>query len=331
MEGRPDVTVIVPAFNAETTIEQALSSVLTQEDVRAETIIVDDGSTDATAEVASHLVAATPGETVRLLRHPGGANRGVAASRNLALANARAAIVAFLDADDYFLPGALAAGVQVFGAFADVVLVYGRVEPAGAGPADTRFVGAGVPGHPFSLARWLLFENPLPTSGTMVRLNAILDTGFPQGLRHQIEDWAAWLAVSQRGPAFFVDRQLACYRRSPASWSARLEDRWLRHAQSVEEAAVLRSFARGEERVAAGDLRAALAYRAGTLMVEAAGQVVRLRLGDARRCLATARAVAGSPRTLAGALVLWMPRIRVRAWFPRRNPVGPPWRRFTAS
>ena len=326
-----EVTVVVPAYNAETTVVEALESVVAQGDVSVEVVIVDDGSTDATATVVTRAGRRPNGGRVRLLQHPGNTNRGVAASRNLGVEQARAEFIAFLDADDCLLPGALAAGLEVFRRYPDVVLVYGRVKRTEVVRGRATFVGSGVPNRPFSLARWLLFENPLPTSGTMVRRKAMLGCRFPEGLRHQIEDWAAWLALSRRGPAYFLDRELACYRRSPGSWSARLDDRWVRHAQLREEADLLRSFREKNPAVSASDVDEALAYRSGVLLVEAVGCMARLRFGTAWRCLASARTLAGSAPIFVRAAVYWMPHIRLRSWLPPRGSAGPNWRRFTAS
>jgi glycosyltransferase involved in cell wall biosynthesis len=331
VDAEPEVTVVVPAFNAEATISQAISSVLAQEGACAETIVVDDGSTDATRRAVDEIARGAGEGRVRQLSHAGGLNRGVAASRNLALAQARAGIVAFLDADDFLLPGALAAGLAVFRAFPGVVLVYGRVGSAGAIQSRAGFVGLGVAGRPFSLARWLLFENPLPTSGTMARRGATTDVRFPEGLQHQIEDWAAWLALSRKGMAYFLDQALACYRSSTGSWSLRLADRWVRHAQLVEEANLLRSLPQREADVSPRDVNEALAYRSGVLLVETVGQLARLRLSTARRCLASAEAIAGTPAVLARAAVWWAPRLRFRALFPPKRSPGPTWRIFTAS
>jgi glycosyltransferase involved in cell wall biosynthesis len=84
------VTVIVPAYQAEAYLAQALDSALAQNHGASEIVVVDDGSRDATAQIAE----ARP---VRLLRQP---NRGPAAARNAGLALARGAFITILDADD---------------------------------------------------------------------------------------------------------------------------------------------------------------------------------------------------------------------------------------
>ncbi|HUB49580.1 MAG TPA: glycosyltransferase [Acetobacteraceae bacterium] len=96
-------SVIVPAYNAENTLQQAVNSAMEQTGVCLEVLVIDDASTDGTAAVAEALTARDP--RVRLLRQP--VNRGPAAARNRGLAAALGTWVALLDADDEFAPGRL--------------------------------------------------------------------------------------------------------------------------------------------------------------------------------------------------------------------------------
>lgn len=95
----PLVSVVVPAFNAEATLERTLRSVSAQDYPRLEILIVDDGSTDGTAAIAGRFCAAEP--RARLLRKENG---GVASARNLGIAEARGDFVAPLDSDDIWHP-----------------------------------------------------------------------------------------------------------------------------------------------------------------------------------------------------------------------------------
>jgi glycosyltransferase involved in cell wall biosynthesis len=93
---QPLVTVIIPAFNYARYIEQCISSVLQQTYPRIETIVVDDGSTDNTADVIKKF-----GDKIRIVRQ---ANSGVSVARNTGLLNSSGEYVAFLDADDWWEP-----------------------------------------------------------------------------------------------------------------------------------------------------------------------------------------------------------------------------------
>lgn len=104
MAGRP-VSVIIPAFNAEDFLAEAVASVVGQPHRPLEVIIVDDGSTDGTLPLARSLAEAH-GE-VKVVSHPGGENRGLPATRNLGIQHASGDLIGFLDADDVWLPGKL--------------------------------------------------------------------------------------------------------------------------------------------------------------------------------------------------------------------------------
>jgi glycosyltransferase involved in cell wall biosynthesis len=98
----PTVSVIIPAHDRAETIERAVRSVLEQSLRDLEVVVVDDGSSDATAEIAE----STGDPRVRLIRHP--VNRGAAAARNTGIRQARGEFIAFLDSDDEFMEGKLA-------------------------------------------------------------------------------------------------------------------------------------------------------------------------------------------------------------------------------
>jgi len=100
----PWLSVLIPAFNVQTYLEESVGSVLAQADADVEVLIVDDCSTDGTADLMSSLAAADA--RVRCLRHA--QNQGVSVTRNTLLDHARGRYVWFLDADDYLAPGAIA-------------------------------------------------------------------------------------------------------------------------------------------------------------------------------------------------------------------------------
>jgi len=94
---RDDVSIVIPAYNAEHFIAQTLESALQQEQPAREIIVVDDGSTDATAQLAGQFA----GRGVRLVRQ---ANAGPGAARNAGIAAATSTRILFLDADDLLFP-----------------------------------------------------------------------------------------------------------------------------------------------------------------------------------------------------------------------------------
>lgn len=96
------VSVVIPVYDAEPYVAQAVDSALEQPQTE-EVLLVEDGSTDRSLEICQELEADEP--RVRLLRHPDGRNQGAGATRNLGVNHARCEFLAFLDADDYYLPG----------------------------------------------------------------------------------------------------------------------------------------------------------------------------------------------------------------------------------
>lgn len=104
----PTVSVLVPTWNAAGTIAGTLASALEVREVPLEVIVVDDGSTDGTADVVRKMVAKDP----RVVLVPLGENGGVSNARNAGLARVRGEWLTHLDADDRFLPGGLATLVR---------------------------------------------------------------------------------------------------------------------------------------------------------------------------------------------------------------------------
>ena len=114
----PTASIIVPAYNAADTLPETLDSLLAQSFRDFEIIIVDDGSTDATADVA---YGYTLDPRVSIVSQ---ANRGLAGARNSGIAAARGLYVGFCDADDLWAPGKLAAHVMHLDMNPDVGLSY---------------------------------------------------------------------------------------------------------------------------------------------------------------------------------------------------------------
>jgi hypothetical protein len=105
------VSVIIPVYNAAPFLREAVQSALTQSEVQ-EVLLIEDSSTDDSLIVCQQL--ASEQERVTLLRHEGGINRGAGASRNLGIANSQYSYIAFLDADDVYLPGRFTFAAQIF-------------------------------------------------------------------------------------------------------------------------------------------------------------------------------------------------------------------------
>ena len=102
-DGKPLVSVVVPIFNADKFLTCTIQSVKKQTYNHWELILVDDGSTDNSADIARFFADSHP-ERIRFYQHPGRDNKGSSATRNTGIRNARGEFVAFLDADDKWAP-----------------------------------------------------------------------------------------------------------------------------------------------------------------------------------------------------------------------------------
>jgi len=96
-----EVSVVIPVYNAAPYVRDAVLSALEQPET-AEVLLIEDGSPDDSFAVCEDLAASY--ELVRLYRHPNGENRGASASRNLGIEKSSCDFIAFLDADDFYLP-----------------------------------------------------------------------------------------------------------------------------------------------------------------------------------------------------------------------------------
>jgi glycosyltransferase involved in cell wall biosynthesis len=106
---RPSISVVIPVYNGATFLAATIASVLQQSCLPQELLVVDDGSTDNSADIAAAVVA-PPATRVRLIRQ---ANQGPAAARNRGIAEATGEFLAFLDADDLWLPDKLSLQVAM--------------------------------------------------------------------------------------------------------------------------------------------------------------------------------------------------------------------------
>lgn len=177
--------------------------------------------------VARRYAETYPGR-VRYLRHPDGANRGMSASRNLGLAQARGTYVAFLDGDDTWLPGKLKAQLQLFADHPEAGMVsgatlYWRSWEGGTGLDELRPVGL----PPESLVRPPLAMKLLyplgtgaspSTSGFMVRRDVALAVGgFEEEFRGLFEDQAFKVKIYLTTPIFVSGQCFDRYRQHQAS------------------------------------------------------------------------------------------------------------------
>ena len=192
----PTVTVVVPAYNAEEYIGEALNAVLSQTAPADEVIVVDDGSTDGTLD------ALVPFRSeVRIVEQ---ANRGCAGAYNRGFAEARCDYVARCDSDDIWEPDKLERQRAALIAHPEVDIavgaawVFGRTERLFADPP-----GAGVL-DPEAFNRTLYRANVLCASSALIRRDLFEALG-PFADRLACDDYDYWLRAAKAGAVFFYD------------------------------------------------------------------------------------------------------------------------------
>jgi glycosyltransferase involved in cell wall biosynthesis/SAM-dependent methyltransferase len=126
MLSRPLVSIVTIFHNEERFLAEAIESALAQTYPRWELLLCDDGSTDGSPAIARAFAAAHP-DRIRYLQHPGGANRGMSATRNLGIASARGELISFLDGDDVWVPEKLTRQVRLLQENPEAGAVYGRL------------------------------------------------------------------------------------------------------------------------------------------------------------------------------------------------------------
>ena len=204
----PTVSVVLATRNQARWLDQAIAGVRAQTFTDWDLWVVDDGSTDDTpAVVARH--ADDP--RVRSLREP---HRERAAARNRGIAASTGALVAFLDGDDWWLPGKLAAQVAALERNRDAGWSYARAEVV---DTDGRPLGERKPKR---LVRGDVFAalargNVLILSSVLVRRTCLTEAGgFDTTLPVLgCEDWDLWLRLASRWPVAVLEAPLVCYRR----------------------------------------------------------------------------------------------------------------------
>lgn len=127
MSSKPRVSIITPFWNTEKFIQEAIDSVLAQTYDNWELLLIDDGSTDISTQIARRYAEQHP-EKVRYLDHEGHQNRGACASRNLGVLNAKGEYIALLDADDVWLPYKLEQQVAILDSHPEAAMVYGATQ-----------------------------------------------------------------------------------------------------------------------------------------------------------------------------------------------------------
>jgi cellulose synthase/poly-beta-1,6-N-acetylglucosamine synthase-like glycosyltransferase len=204
----PQVSVVIPAYNAASTIVRAIDSVLAQQGATLEIIIVDDGSSDRTVEVVQERIGALP--QARLLRMK--KNSGVSAARNTGIHAARGEFLAFLDADDEWLPGKLSSQLARIVDDPEVTLVSCNsrlLAPNGASLKEGHQNRRPVEGA--DAWKTLLTYNFIPTPTVLTRTELVRDCGGFDEAMAVGEDLDLWIKLAARGKVAVLAEILVSY------------------------------------------------------------------------------------------------------------------------
>jgi glycosyltransferase involved in cell wall biosynthesis len=205
----PKISVIVPTYNCSDYLSTAVESVLAQNYLNTEIIVIDDGSTDDTRDRLQPYR-----DRLRYLYQP---NQGVSVARNRGIQEARGEFIAFLDADDYFLPNKLTAQVALFVAQPQLGIVHSgwrRVDRLG-NPLMEVTPWEKVP--ELNLESWLRWKPVLP-SAMMFRRDWLIRAGGFDRRFPPAEDTDLVLRLALMGcEADWLRQVTVCYRQHPGS------------------------------------------------------------------------------------------------------------------
>ncbi|MFQ5700789.1 MAG: glycosyltransferase family 2 protein [Acidobacteriota bacterium] len=218
----PRVSVIIPTFNREAVLREAIESVLEQTYTDLEVLVVDDGSTDGTRRMVGERFRDAPRVRYLLME-----NEGQAAARNRGIRESRGELIAFLDSDDLWLPEKLTLQVDRLDRTPGAGMVFcDRIGEAGKDRATTRFQQKGFKGDT-SLRGILENGFPFATPSVVVRRKVLEEVGAFDDSFTVAEDWDLWIRVLAHSTATYVDKPLVVVRRRSDSISQSLVlDKW---------------------------------------------------------------------------------------------------------
>lgn len=229
---QPLVSTIIIFLDEETYIEEAIESVFAQTYDHWELLLVDDGSSDRSSDIARRY-AEQHGDRVRYLEHEGHENRGMSASRNLGVSSAKGLYISYLDGDDVWLPNKLEEQVAIMAAHPEAAMV--------VAPLHMWFSWTGVPQdrhrdhpygvdktgrHPYSdtlvepprLLRLFLRHEEYMPNGYLAKRDVMAQVGeYEERFRENYSDAVSLVKVCLSSPVFVTGKRWYLYRKHEAS------------------------------------------------------------------------------------------------------------------
>jgi len=180
------VSAVIPCYNRAGTIGDAIASVQSQTRAPLEVIVVDDGSTDGSADIAERY-------DVRVIRLP--RNRGSAAARNAGIRAAVGDAIAWLDSDDYWEPHHLATIAALLDRYPEAAVAAGAVRLVGT--RSGTWYGRVPEGPPANVLRNAFYATVVHCIATIVRREALADVGGFDETEFYAEDFDIWLRLAR--------------------------------------------------------------------------------------------------------------------------------------
>jgi glycosyltransferase involved in cell wall biosynthesis len=218
----PRISAVIPCYNGAAFLQEALDSIASQTRSVEEVIVVDDGSSDASVEIAHHA-----GAIVIVLPR----NSGPAAARNSGIAAARGELIAFLDADDCWAPMHCEAVATLLERHPECPIAFSRIRRFGdEDSVSPIYLDEDTPA---SVLWHMIAENIVPQSAAIVRRETLRAHGGYDETRRYSEDYELWLRLAQKYPFVYTQAVTANYRVHPNQATQNI-DRMLRGLWDVK-------------------------------------------------------------------------------------------------
>ena len=231
----PLVSAIIIFFNEERFLAEAIASVLAQTYSRWELLLVDDGSNDGSSAIAQSFAQRHP-ERIRYITHEHQANKGMSASRNLGVREAKGDYISYLDGDDIWEPSKIAEQVSVLSVQPEAAMVYGPLKTWYSWTGEPKDVerdamyGAGSTGvHPYQqtlvpapklLSLFLANEEFIPSGGIVQRAAIEAIGGYEDFVKEGYSDAILFVKLCLHYPVFVTEYSGYWYRQHPQSSTA---------------------------------------------------------------------------------------------------------------
>lgn len=219
LTNEPKVTVIMPAFNMQLYIDEAIRSVLGQTYKNWELIIINDGSTDGTEDIARKYLS---DPRIVYIKQE---NKGLSAARNIGIRTSSGELIAFLDSDDFWLDNKLELQVRYFVKHPKAAILHSACSILRANKLYTplkyvTFFSWRLKGF---IYKKLLDENIISVLTVILRKEILSDVGLFDEKLWGGEDWDLWLRISRKYKIGFINKILAVYRYNSSGMTKNLE------------------------------------------------------------------------------------------------------------